>query len=137
MIRQYLILIRTLWLGGLWSCAYLVRPLLEHRGFFPQHGLEVMHTMVGVGILCGAVLLLLARMAGAVCWRETPLQLLLAMILLSFLYFALLPWWKLQMVVVHGLSVTGAWWLLRAPANVVGGEPRRRTPAPGEVNAAD
>jgi len=119
MIRQYLILLRTFWLGGLWSAAYLVRPLLEHRGFFPQHGLEVMHAVVGIGAVCGILIFLLARMSGPLFWSESPLQLLLVMVLLSFCYFGLLPWWKLQMIVVHAMSVLGVIWLWKAPALVV------------------
>ncbi len=119
MIRQYLILLRTFWLGGLWSAAYLVRPLLEHRGFFPQHGLEVMHAVVGIGAVCGILIFLLARMSGPLLWSESPLQLLLVMLLLSFCYFGLLPWWKLQMIVVHAMSVLGVIWLWKAPALVV------------------
>ncbi|MCA6064566.1 hypothetical protein [Thalassolituus marinus] len=119
MIRQYLILLRTFWLGGLWSAAYLVRPLLEHRGFFPQHGLEVMHAVVGIGAVCGILIFLLARMSGPLLWSESPLQLLLVMVLLSFCYFGLLPWWKLQMIVVHAMSVLGVIWLWKAPALVV------------------
>ena len=119
MIRQYLILLRTFWLGGLWTAAYLVRPLLEHRGFFPQHGLEVMHAVVGIGAVCGILIFLLARMSGPLFWSESPLQLLLVMVLLSFCYFGLLPWWKLQMIVVHAMSVLGVIWLWKAPALVV------------------
>jgi len=119
MVRHYLILIRTFWLGGLWSCAYLVRPLLEHRGFFPLHGIEIMHVMTGTGAVCGLLIMLLARFSGPLRWRETPLQLLLVMILLSLMYFALLPWWKLQMMLVHALSVLGVIWLLMAPVSVV------------------
>jgi predicted MFS family arabinose efflux permease len=119
MIRQYLILLRTFWLGGLWTAAYLVRPLLEHRGFFPQHGLEVMHAVVGIGAVCGILIFLLARMSGPLLWSESPLQLLLVMLLLSFCYFGLLPWWKLQMIVVHAMSVLGVIWLWKAPALVV------------------
>lgn len=137
MIRQYLILLRTFWLGGLWSSAYLVRPLLEQRGFFPQHGLEVMHVMVGIGALCGILIFVLARMSGPLLWKESPLQLLMVMLLLSFLYFALLPWWKLQMVLVHAMSVLGVLWLLKAPVSVICKDRHRLAPAPEDVSAAD
>ncbi|MDK2777745.1 MAG: hypothetical protein KYX62_08800 [Pseudomonadota bacterium] len=119
MTSHYLILLRTFWLGGLWVCAYLVRPLLEQRGFFPQHGIEVMHVMVGLGVICGVLMFMLALMAGVLHWRETPVQLLLVMILLSLMYFALLPWWKLQMMLLHALSVLGLIWLLMAPVSVL------------------
>ncbi|WP_430461817.1 hypothetical protein ACQUQU_03240 [Thalassolituus sp. LLYu03] len=122
MTRHYLILLRTFWLGGLWGCAYIVRPLLEHRGFFPAHGMEIMNVMVGLGLVSGLLMLLLARWASLLRWRETPLQLLLVMTLLSVMYFALLPWWKLQMMVVHALSVLGIWWLMISPARVVSRE---------------
>lgn len=130
MIRHYLVLLRTFWLGGLWTCAYLVRPLLEHRGFFPQHGIEVMHAMTGIGVICGVLILLLARWAGSLHWQETPLQMLLVMIALSLMYFALLPWWKLQMMLIHAISVLGAVWLMMAPALVVRreGNPADRSP---------
>ena len=126
MIRHYLILLRTFWLGGLWACAYLVRPLLEHRGFFPDHGIEVMHVMTGLGFVCGLLILLLAVWGGRLHWRETPLQLMLVMMVLSLLYFGLLPWWKLQMMVIHALSLLGVLWLLQAPSQVV-----RRDTLPG------
>lgn len=126
MIRHYLILLRTFWLGGLWACAYLVRPLLEHRGFFPDHGIEVMHVMTGLGFVCGLLILLLAAWGGRLHWRETPLQLMLAMMVLSLLYFGLLPWWKLQMMLIHALSLLGVLWLLQAPSQVV-----RRDAIPG------
>lgn len=126
MTSHYLILLRTFWLGGLWVCAYLVRPLLEQRGFFPQHGIEVMHVMVGLGVICGVLMFMLALMAGVLHWRETPVQLLLVMILLSLMYFALLPWWKLQMMLLHALSVLGLIWLLMAPVSVLHRDRGRR-----------
>lgn len=126
MTSHYLILLRTFWLGGLWVCAYLVRPLLEQRGFFPQHGIEVMHVMVGLGVICGVLMFMLALMAGVLHWRETPVQLLLVMILLSLMYFALLPWWKLQMMLLHALSVLGLIWLLMAPVSVLHRDRDRR-----------
>ncbi len=126
MTSHYLILLRTFWLGGLWVCAYLVRPLLQQRGFFPQHGIEIMHVMVGLGVICGVLMLMLALMTGVLHWRETPVQLLLIMILLSLMYFALLPWWKLQMMMLHALSALGLIWLLMAPASVLHRDRGRR-----------
>jgi len=126
MIRQYMILLRTFWLGGLWTCVYVVRPLLEHRGFFPQHGIEVLHVMDGLGLACGLLILLVARFSQPLHWRETPLRLMLVMILLSVMYFALLPWWKLQMMMLHTISVLGLLWLLMAPGLVL-----RRERPPG------
>lgn len=126
MVRQYLILFRTFWLGGLWSCAYVVRPLLEHRGFFPQHGMDVMHVMVGLGVVCGGLILLLGLLFHALSWRQLPVQLISIMTFLSLLYFAFMPWWKLQMMLVHSISVLGLIWLLIAPLSVVR---RDRSPA--------
>lgn len=125
MLRQYLILLRTLWLGGLWSAAYVVRPLLEHRGFFPQHGIEVLHVVVGVGIACGVLTLLLAAAYRALHWQELPLRLLMVLLVMSLLYFGLMPWWKLQMMLVHAMSALGVLWLLLAPRSVI----RRDYPA--------
>ena len=119
MVRHYLILLRTFWLGGLWASVYLVRPLLEHRGFFPQHGMEVLHVMDGLGLVCGAIMLLLARFSQPLQWRETPLQIMLGMMVLSLMYFALMPWWKLQMMMLHTISLLGLIWLMMAPAQVL------------------
>lgn len=119
MARHYMILLRTFWLGGLWACVYLVRPLLEHRSFFPQHGMEVLHVMDGLGAVCGVLILIVARFSRPLQWRETPLQLMSVMILLSLMYFALMPWWKLQMMLLHAISVLGLVWLLLAPGRVV------------------
>ena len=119
MIRHYLILFRTFWLGGLWACAYVVRPLLEHRGFFPQHGMDVMHVMVGLGGVTGSVILLMSRLFHTLSWRQLPVQLVLIMTFLSLVYFAFMPWWKLQMMLMHAISVLGLAWLLIAPVSVI------------------
>ena len=119
MIRHYLILFRTFWLGGLWACAYVVRPLLEHRGFFPQHGMDVMHVMVGLGGVAGCVILLMSRLFHTLSLRQLPVQLVLIMTFLSLVYFAFMPWWKLQMMLMHAISVLGVAWLLIAPVSVI------------------
>ncbi|ASP37256.1 hypothetical protein CHH28_00505 [Bacterioplanes sanyensis] len=118
-MRRYLILLRTFWLGGLWACTYLVRPLLEHKGYFPHHGLEVMHAMVGMGAVAGGVLLLMALVRRVFHWHQLSSQLLLVMLALSGGYFALWPWWKLQMMVVHAMCALGLLWLWLAPQDVV------------------
>ncbi|MCD8520740.1 MAG: hypothetical protein LRY66_02090 [Saccharospirillaceae bacterium] len=128
MVRHYLFLFRTFWLGGLWGCAYVVRPLLEHRGFFPQHGMDVMHVMVGLGVCCGVIILLLGKLYRALSWRCLPVRLLLIMTFLSLVYFALMPWWKLQMMLVHAIAALGLIWLLTAPVSVIR---RDRPPAAG------
>lgn len=119
MLRQYLMLFRTLWLGGLWSGVYIVRPVLEKNGYFPFHGMEVLHVLVGIGVVCGVLMLLVTLMRGLFNWRQLPQQLLLIMTLASLMYFALMPWWKLQMVLLHALSVLGLIWLLLSPRSVV------------------
>jgi len=118
-LRQYLMLFRTLWLGGLWSGVYIVRPVLEKNGYFPFHGMEVLHVLVGIGVVCGVLMLLVTLMRGLFNWRQLPQQLLLIMTLASLMYFALMPWWKLQMVLLHALSVLGLIWLLLSPQSVV------------------
>jgi len=118
-LRQYLMLFRTLWLGGLWSGVYIVRPVLEKNGYFPFHGMEVLHVLVGIGVVCGVLMLLVTLMRGLFNWRQLPQQLLLIMTLASLMYFALMPWWKLQMVLLHALSVLGLIWLLLSPRSVV------------------
>ncbi|MAD44408.1 MAG: hypothetical protein CMI02_00040 [Oceanospirillaceae bacterium] len=125
MARHYMVLLRTFWLGGLWASVYLVRPLLEHRGFFPQHGIEVLHVMNGLGLVSGALILFLARLAQPLHWRETPLQIMLVMMALALMYFALMPWWKLQMMVLHTISLLGLIWLMMAPGLVLVRERRR------------
>ena len=119
MLRQYLMLFRTLWLGGLWSGVYIVRPVLEKNGYFPFHGMEVLHVLVGIGVVCGVLMLLVTLIRGLFNWRQLPQQLLLIMTLASLMYFALMPWWKLQMVLLHALSVLGLIWLLLSPRSVV------------------
>ena len=119
MLRQYLMLFRTLWLGGLWSGVYIVRPVLEKNGYFPFHGMEVLHVLVGIGVVCGVLMLLVTLVRGLFNWRQLPQQLLLIMTLASLMYFALMPWWKLQMVLLHALSVLGLIWLLLSPQSVV------------------
>ena len=119
MLRQYLMLFRTLWLGGLWSGVYIVRPVLEKNGYFPFHGMEVLHVLVGVGVVCGVLMLAVTLVRGLFNWRQLPQQLLLIMTLASLMYFALMPWWKLQMVLLHALSVLGLIWLLLSPRSVV------------------
>lgn len=119
MLRQYLMLFRTLWLGGLWSGVYIVRPVLEKNGYFPFHGMEVLHVLVGIGVVCGVLMLLVTLVRGLFNWRQLPQQLLLIMTLASLMYFALMPWWKLQMVLLHALSVLGLIWLLLSPRSVV------------------
>lgn len=119
MLRQYLMLFRTLWLGSLWSGVYVVRPVLEKNGYFPFHGLEVLHVLVGVGFVCGVLMLLTTWVRHLFDWRQLPQQLLLVMTLASLMYFALLPWWKLQMMLLHALSVLGLIWLLISPQSVV------------------
>ncbi|GGY37505.1 hypothetical protein GCM10011297_08320 [Bacterioplanes sanyensis] len=122
-MRHYLILLRTFWLGGLWSCAYVVRPLLEHKGYFPHHGVEVMNAMVGIGAVAGTLLLLMALVRRVFDWRQLPSRMLLIMLALSAGYFALLPWWKLQMMVLHAMCVLGLVWLWLAPLDVVRRQP--------------
>ena len=119
MLRQYLMLFRTLWLGGLWSGVYIVRPVLEKNGYFPFHGMEVLHVLVGIGVVCGVLMLAVTLVRGLFNWRQLPQQLLLIMTLASLMYFALMPWWKLQMVLLHALSVLGLIWLLLSPRSVV------------------
>lgn len=119
MLRHYLILLRTFWLGGLWSGAYIVRPVLEKNGYFPYHGIDVLHVMVGIGAVCGALMLLMTMLRGAFHWRQLSQQLLVIMLLSSLMYFALMPWWKLQMMLLHALSVLGLIWLLIAPQSVI------------------
>jgi predicted MFS family arabinose efflux permease len=112
-------LFRTLWLGGLWSGVYIVRPVLEKNGYFPFHGMEVLHVLVGIGVVCGVLMLAVTLVRGLFNWRQLPQQLLLIMTLASLMYFALMPWWKLQMVLLHALSVLGLIWLLLSPRSVV------------------
>lgn len=119
MLRQYLMLFRTLWLGIIWSCAYIVRPVLEQKGYFPHHGIDVVHASVGIGAVCGALMLLMVLVQKAFNWRQLPQQLILIMLLMSLMYFALMPWWKLQMMLLHALAVLGLIWILLAPGKVI------------------
>lgn len=119
MVRDYLMVLRTLWLGGIWVCAWLVRPLLEQQGYFPHHGLVVMHWMVALGVAVAALMVVLAAFGRILQWDSRAVQLLLVMLLLSLLYFGLMPWWKLQMMVLHALCVLGAVWVMLAPRSVL------------------
>ena len=119
MLRQYLILFRTFWLGSLWSSAYIARPVLEKNSYFPFHGIDVLHTSVAIGALCGLLMLMMTLLKRAFNWRQLPQQLMVIMLLMSLMYFALMPWWKLQMMLLHALSALGLVWVLLAPANVI------------------
>ncbi|WP_028293939.1 hypothetical protein [Oceanobacter kriegii] len=119
MVRDYLMFLRTAWLGMLWSCVYLVRPVLESQGYFPHHGLDVLNWAVAVGALIGLLMTLLCVWRKLFDWQSRPQQLMLVMVLLSLGWFGLTPWWKLQMVLLHGLSLLGVLWLWMAPRRVV------------------
>ena len=119
MLRQYLMLFRTFWLGCIWTNAYILRPVLEKSGYFPYHGIDVVHASVGIGIVCGLLMLLAIFVQKAFNWRQLPQQLLLIMLLMSVMYFALMPWWKLQMMLLHALSALGLIWVLLAPGKVI------------------
>lgn len=107
----YVGLIRIIWLGSVWSGAYIVRPVLGHLGFFPLHGLEVIHWIMGGGVVWAGLsvsLMYLQRTAG---WKDRSLQLVVAMLILSVLYFGFMPWWKLQMMLVHSVAALGFLWV--------------------------
>lgn len=108
----YLGLIRTFWLGGIWSGAYIVRPVLERAGFFPVHGIEVMHWLMGAGIVLALLAVTLLCLCERCRWNHRSLQIVITMLALSILYFGLMPWWKLQMILVHAVSALGFLWLL-------------------------
>ncbi|MDP2548180.1 hypothetical protein [Oceanobacter sp. 4_MG-2023] len=112
-------LLRTVWLGGLWICTWLVRPLLGQQGYFPQHGLVVMHGMILVGIAVALLMIALAVFDGVLHPQSRMTQILLAMLLLSLAYFGLMPWWKLQMMLMHALCVLGGVWVMIAPRSVL------------------
>jgi hypothetical protein len=78
-----------------------------------------MNAMVGIGAVAGTLLLLMALVRRVFDWRQLPSRLLLIMLALSAGYFALLPWWKLQMMVLHAMCALGLVWLWLAPLDVV------------------
>lgn len=104
-------IIRVFWLGGLWSAAYVVRPVLAKAGFFPMHGMEVIHWVVGLGVVAALLSISLVWVEGSLIWKDREGHILVIMLTLSLAYFGLLPWWKLQMIVVHALSLLGLLWL--------------------------
>lgn len=108
----YIGLIRIAWIGSIWSAAYVVRPVLGHLGFFPLHGLEVFHWIMGAGVVWSGLTISLMCFRDACDWRHRPLQLVVAMLVLSLLYFGFMPWWKLQMMLVHAVSALGFLWVL-------------------------
>ena len=101
MLRQYLLIIRTFWFGGLWMVTYLARPLLEQQGYFPHHGIELVHATMGVGIACGITMFFFWGIDRKLNLRRLEQQLILILIVLSALYFTVMPYWRLQMIVVH------------------------------------
>ena len=119
MLRHYLILFRTFWLGSLWSGVYIARPVLEKMGYFPYHGIDVLHAIVAVGIVAGVLMLLITLLQRAFNWRQLPQQLMVILLLMSLMYFALMPWWKLQMMLLHAMSALGLVWVLLAPVTVI------------------
>ncbi|MBM95705.1 MAG: hypothetical protein CMI09_07655 [Oceanospirillaceae bacterium] len=112
LVGFYLNVIRSFWLGGLWGVAYVARPVLEKAGFFPVHGMEVVHWMIGLGIVAALLSLSLMWVAGTWSLTNRSFQLIVSMAFLSLIYFALHPWWKLQMMVVHAVCALGVLWLL-------------------------
>lgn len=119
MLRQYLMILRTLWFGGIWVTAYLVRPLLEQRGFFPHHGMEVIHAVMGMGVAVAVVMLGLMALRGLFLWRQLPTQLVIAMGILSMTYFAFMPWWRLQMLFVHMVAILALVSVFAAPSSMI------------------
>ena len=124
MLRQYLMILRTLWFGGVWIAAYLVRPLLEQRGFFPHHGVEIVHAVMGMGVAVAIVMLFLMIMKGMLLIRQLPTQLIIVMGLLSLSYFAFMPWWRLQMIIVHMVAILALVSIFIAPSSVIRREKR-------------
>lgn len=116
---DYLVLLRGVWLGGLWTCLYLVRPVLEHQGYFPHHGMEIMHWLAGAGIAVGILMCSLALARHLFDLGSKGSVLLLMMLVLSGCYFGLMPWWKLQMILLHAQAVLGAIWIGIYPRQVV------------------
>ena len=57
--------------------------------------------------------------------RRAPRGATLVMMALALMYFALMPWWKLQMMVLHTISLLGLIWLMMAPGLVLVRERRR------------
>lgn len=104
-------MIQVIWLGGLCSSVYVARPVLDHAGFFPLHGINVVHWSVGLGIVGAILSISLMWIQGALRWTNRSLQILIWMLLLSVIYFALSPWWRLQMMVAHALCLLGLLWL--------------------------
>ena len=119
MLRQYLMTLRTLWFGGLWITAYLVRPLLEQQGYFPHHGMEIIHATMGMGAGAGILMLLMMLVRRVFFWRQLPTQLLCWMTVLSLVYFLFMPWWRLQMLFVHMVAVLALVMVFVAPSNIV------------------
>jgi hypothetical protein len=118
-VLDYLLLLRGIWLGGLWICVYLVRPVLDHQGYFPLHGMEVMHWMAGIGIACGLLLASLGLAKSLLNIRQPGSFIVLVMILMDGMYYGLMPWWKLQMMLLHAQAALGVLWMIVAPRQVL------------------
>lgn len=98
---------------------YLVRPLLERRGYFPEHGLDVIHWMVGLGLASGVVIIVTATALRLVQLSAWSSRLLIALLGLSGVYFGFMPWWKLQMIIAHAICLLGLVWVMTSPRKAI------------------
>lgn len=122
MADHYFLLMRTLWMGGMWACLYLVKPMLFRWGFFPNHGLEIINWMVGIGIVLGMLMLVTVALFFRHSLKSRSVAFLISLVVLSFLYFGFAPWWKIQMILGHAISAIGLIWCLTVPTKVLSGK---------------
>lgn len=116
---DYLLLLRSAWLGGLLTCLYLVRPVLEHHGYFPHHGMEVMHWLAGAGLVMGFLMVTAGMSRRLFRTSQLGSRLILLMMLLSGVYFGFMPWWKLQMILLQVQAALAVLWIWVAPRQVL------------------
>lgn len=119
MAEHYFLLVRTFWMGGLWACMYLVRPLLDRRGYFPEHGLDVIHWMVGLGLVAGVLIIATAAALRLISLNAWNSRLLIALSGLSGVYFGFMPWWKLQLIIAHAICLLGVVWVMTSPRKAI------------------
>lgn len=116
---DYLLLLRGVWLGGLWTCLYMVRPVLEHQGYFPHHGMEIMHWLAGAGLCCGGLIVSAGLSRGLFRTNQSGSRLILVMMVIGAVYYGFMPWWKLQMMLLHSQAALGVLWVWLAPRQVL------------------
>ena len=86
--------VAALWVGGIWGVGYLAVPVLFHS--LQDHVVagelagQMFHLINGLGLICGAILILSAAMRGGLFQRRIGV-ILLMMVAAALVFFVLQP----------------------------------------------